>query len=165
MPFTACTITVLLFCSGLRIRGCDRAKNAPRLFRDGHRAPSAPINIDMLKLARCAGHISSSLRKMPISYRTLFELPIRVTRTPTCNCIGKSDWTKVGTTAFDDEADSVAALNVEYTLLYQKAVHSRIEVAVIRHVIDVSVYIVIHPASRDLGNVPKFRSQCAAAKS
>ena len=48
--------------------------------------------------------------------------------------------------AFDDDADFVSLVDIEPALFDEKVIHHRIEVGIIRDVVDVTIKVVIHPA-------------------
>ena len=62
---------------------------------------------------------------------------------------GEGDGAIVPAAGFHHQADGVAMVDVEQALLDQPGVHHGIEPAIIDHVVDVAIGIIVHPAGGD----------------
>ena len=61
----------------------------------------------------------------------------------------KCQWRKVVAAGFNHQSDGLPMLDIEHALLYQVGIDGGIEPAVIDHIVDVAVGVVVHPARRD----------------
>jgi hypothetical protein len=106
------------------------------------------------------------MSRRPAKQRDLVRHGVRpslVTRMPASIVSGKLIGRKVAARRLDDETDDVALADVEPALVDEMLVHHRVEVRVVRHVVDVAVGVVVHPARGDREEVAVVRARVLAS--
>jgi hypothetical protein len=68
---------------------------------------------------------------------------------PCLYILRKSRATEVIAMALDGKPDHLARMNIEHPLVDQETIDNRIEVAVILNIVNVTVYVIVHPARRN----------------